>query len=162
MKDFQKIYEEHHIAMVRVASKMVNDTDVVSDIVQEVFIYLHEKLSEDVKILHLRSWLYRITFNKCVDHLRKQRKFVDLSQAEDVKMEEQATSDPDKKAAISRAILRLSEKEKVLVVAYSEGLSYKEMADLTEIRFASIGKTLARSLKKMEYELKKEQHGMFR
>jgi DNA-directed RNA polymerase specialized sigma24 family protein len=83
-----------------------------------------------------------------VDHLRKQRKFVDLSQAEDVKMEEQATSDPDKKAAISRAILRLSEKEKVLVVAYSEGLSYKEMADLTEIRFASIGKTLARSLKK--------------
>jgi RNA polymerase sigma-70 factor (ECF subfamily) len=140
---------------------MVNDSDIASDVVQEVFIYLHQKLLDGIEIFHMRSWLYKATFNKCVDHLRKQKKFVGIDLAGDMANEEVATDEADTKTKIVQALEKLSEKEKILVVAYSEGLTYKEMAELTGIKFNSIGKTLARTLKKMECELKKEKYGLF-
>lgn len=160
MKNFEEIYEEHNVAMVRVASKMVCDGDVVSDIVQEVFVYLYGKLEEGAKILHLRSWLYRATFNKCVDHLRKQSRFVDVSALEDLASNETSAANEDVKTAIQMAMNKLTAKEKVLVVAYSEGMSYKELSQLTGIKFNSIGKTLSRTLKKLSEEMKKDEYGL--
>ena len=160
MKNFEEIYEEHNVAMIRVARKMVSDTDVVSDIVQEVFIYLHQKLSEGTNILHLRSWLYRATFNKCVDHLRRQHRHVDIEDIRDVENKDNPIAVAELKDAISLAMAHLNPQEKVMVVSYSEGLSYKEIADLTGIKFNSIGKTLSRALKKLEKEMKKETYGL--
>lgn len=147
--------------MARVARKMVYDRDVVSDIVQEVFIYLHEKLSEGKKIIHLRSWLYRATFNKCVDHLRKRHRFVDVSEAHGIECESKSLETEDIKNAISLALEKLSPIEKILIVSYSEGLSYKEMSQLTDIPFTSIGKTLSRTVKKLSTEMKKKDYGLY-
>jgi RNA polymerase sigma-70 factor (ECF subfamily) len=161
LKNFEEIYEEHRVAMARVASKMVYDSDEVSDIVQEVFIYLHKKLYEGKKIIHLRSWLYRATFNKCVDHLRKQDRFVDVCEAKDIECKEHSIENEDIKSAINLAMCKLSANEKVMVVAYSEGMSYKEIAELTGITFTSVGKTLSRTLKKLSNEMKKEDYGLY-
>ena len=60
------------------------------------------------------------------------------------------------KVALNKALDRLKPDERFLVVLYSEGLSYKEMAEVTEIKFSSIGKTLSRILKKIEIELKSQ------
>ena len=146
--------------MVRVATKMVSDRDVVSDIVQEVFIYLHGKLEEGVKILHLKSWLYRATFNKCVDHLRMQSRFVDMSELQDVPAKGDTITDEDMRSAIQHALACLPTKERVLVVAYSEGMSYKELSQLTGINYTSVGKTLSRALKKLSEIMKNEEYGL--
>jgi len=58
------------------------------------------------------------------------------------------------KAALNQVLDKLKPDERFLVVLYSEGLSYKEMAEVTEIKFTSVGKTLSRILKKIEIELK--------
>ena len=148
--------------MVRIACKMVNDGDDAFDIVQEVFIYLHQRLLDGIDIFHMRSWLYKATFNKCVDHLRKQKKFVDIDFAGNIAHDDELTEESEKKAMLVQALAKLNEKEKILVVAYSEGLSYKEIAELTGMNYNSIGKTLARTLKKMECELKKKKYGLYR
>jgi len=147
--------------MVRVASKLVSDSDVVSDIVQEVFVYLQGKIEEGANILHLRSWLYRATFNKCVDHLRRQKRFVDVTELKDVPESENAIANEDVKSAIQQALSSLPTKERVLLVAYSEGMSYRELAELTGITYTSIGKTLSRALKKLAKEMKKEEYGLY-
>jgi len=49
---------------------------------------------------------------------------------------------------------KLKPQERFLVILYSEGLSYKEMAEVTEMKYSSVGKTLSRTLKKIEKELK--------
>jgi RNA polymerase sigma-70 factor (ECF subfamily) len=161
LKNFEEIYEEHNVAMVRVASKLVSDSEVVSDIVQEVFVYLHGRLDAREKIIYPRSWLYRATFNKCVDHLRTHSRFVDVAELKDVPTNENAIANEDVKSAIQQALSSLPTKERILVIAYSEGMSYRELAELTGITYTSIGKTLSRALKKLAKEMKKEEYGLY-
>ena len=75
MNTFEEIYAENRMTMFRVAKKMIGDCDDVSDIIQEVFIDLFNKLKNGNEIRHPKSWLYRATFNKCIDNVRKQKRF---------------------------------------------------------------------------------------
>ena len=142
--------------MFRVARKMIYDNDVVSDIVQEVFIYFFDKINrgEMKYVKYPKSWLYRATYNKCIDYWRKANRFETVELLEDYSVEDMCEDQSEMKVSLNQAIDRLKPQEKFLVVLYSEGLSYKEMAEVTDIKFSSIGKTLSRVLKKIEIELK--------
>jgi RNA polymerase sigma-70 factor, ECF subfamily len=158
LSTFQEIYIENYTRMFSVALKMVGDDDTASDIVQEVFIYLFDKLNNGKVILHLNTWLYRATINKSIDCLRKQKRFQPIESLSGSKI---STTDEDvidkieTKAAINRALSKLKPKEKSLLVLYSEGLSYKDIANTTGIRFSSVGKMLSRTLDKLKNELHK-------
>ena len=144
--------------MYRVAMKMINDSDSVSDIVQDVFIYFYEKIKQGNKIEYPKSWLYRATVNKCIDFIKLNSKFESLNTniASTVN-----TVKNDKSRIIQHALLKLKPTERSLIILYSEGLSYKELAEATEIKFSSIGKTLSRTLKKLKVELKKKEDELF-
>ena len=51
--------------------------------------------------------------------------------------------------SLSNLISKLDDKDQSLVVLYSEGYSYKEIAEITGINFNSVGKTLSRILEKL-------------
>ncbi len=57
------------------------------------------------------------------------------------------------KTAIYEALDKLKHNEKILAILYSEGFSYKEMAEISGIKMSSIGTTLSRTLKKLKKEL---------
>ena len=139
--------------MYRVAVKMIGNNDVVGDIVQDIFIYLYEKRNDSKVINHYSSWLYRATYNKCVDYLKQQSKFSHLEVLDNKACEEEAFDKQEATEMMHRALNTLNTKERFLAVLYSEGLSYKEMSEATGISFASIGKTLSLTLKKLEKEL---------
>jgi RNA polymerase sigma-70 factor (ECF subfamily) len=147
--------------MHRVAKRMVNDSEVVSDIVQDVFIYLYEKLNNGTEILYPKSWLYRVTSNKCIDFLRKQKRFQDINNLIISTTEDKSSELREMKAIVSNALNKLKPQEKALAVLYSEGLSYKEIAEATGIKFSSIGKKLSRTLKKLEHELKDQRYELY-
>ena len=150
--------------MFGIALKMVGDDDTASDIVQEVFIYLFDKLNNGNVILHLNTWLYRATINKSIDCLRKQKRFRTIESLKGNKIsttDEDAIDKIETSDAINSAISKLKPKEKSLVVLYSEGLSYKDIAIATGIKFSSVGKMLSRTLGKLKNELKKENYDLF-
>jgi RNA polymerase sigma-70 factor (ECF subfamily) len=132
---------------------MVNDTDLASDIVQEVFIYLHEKLQKGHQINHLRSWLSKAVYNRCIDFLRKPKRNVGLDVVEKQGEEDRFLEKEETKKVIRDALEKLKINEKLLAVLYSEGFSYKEMAEISGIKMSSIGNTLSRTLKKLKKEL---------
>jgi len=147
--------------MVRVARKMVGDRDVVYDIVQEIFIDLFDKLNNGYVVNHPKSWLCKATANRCVDSLRKQKRFENIESLGEYKAEQELTDNQELSHAVSLAILKLKPQERILVTLYSEGLSYKEIADATGTKFSSIGKMLSRALKKIETELKNKKHELY-
>jgi len=57
--NFENTYKENYPKLFRIASKMVNDEDVASDIVQEIFVCFFEKMQKRAVILHPQSWLVR-------------------------------------------------------------------------------------------------------
>lgn len=153
METFEKIYTDNYEAMFRVARKMVYDVDVVSDIVQEVFIYFFDKVNRGDEVRYPKSWLYRATYNKCIDYWRDKKRFVAIDLLDSSEIEEQNFDNSEMKVVLNKAIDKLKPQEKFLVVLYSEGLSYKEIAEVTEMKFSSVGKTLSRILKKIEKKL---------
>ncbi len=161
MNRFEEIYKENYNAMHRVAKRMVSDSDVVSDIVQDVFIYLYEKLNNGKEILYPKSWLYRATSNKCVDFLKRQKRFQNSDILNNRTTEDKSNELLETNLIVYNALAKLRPQEKALAVLYSEGLSYKEIAEATGIKFSSIGKKLSRTLKKLENELKDQRHELY-
>jgi RNA polymerase sigma-70 factor (ECF subfamily) len=147
--------------MFHVAKKMVGDSDDVSDIVQEVFICLLDKLNNGHAIHNPKNWLYRATYNKCVDYFREQKRFQSIESRRDSLKEDESLDKQEAKSIINFALSKLRPKERIIAVLYSEGLTYKEIADASGIKYSSIGKTLSRTLEKLERELKNQKYELY-
>ena len=133
----------------------------VKDIVQEVFVDFFEKTNKGMQIQYPGSWLYRVTLNKCMDVLRKNNKYVDAEPSDDIAVENNTLEIRETKALMTACLSELKPHERALCVLYSEGLGYKEMAEITGIPFSSIGKTLSRTLCKLEKSLKEKGYEVF-
>jgi len=147
--------------MHRVAFKMIGDKDGASDIVQEVFIACFQRLRNGLVLDNTKSWLYKVTYIKCMDHFRKQKRLNEIELMDDIDIEDRQNDKHEMRTVIIQALSKLNPQEKALAVLYSEGLSYKEMASATGINFSSIGKTLSRTLIKLEKELNKQRYEMY-
>lgn len=158
---FEEIYSENYEAMHRVALKMIGDKDGASDIVQEVFIDCFQKIRKGLVLDNAKSWLYKVTYIKCIDHFRKQQRLHEIKLMKDIEIEDKQFDNQELRNVIKKALSKLNPQERILAILYSEGLSYKEMALATGIKFSSIGKTLSRGLKKLEQELTKYRYEMY-
>ncbi len=147
--------------MYRVAVKMIGDTDAVRDIVQEVFVAYYERNKKQNAILNYSAWLYKATYFKCIDYKKRSERFYNLETVANSIDEEESYNKQEERELVRKALDRLEPKVRFMVILYSEGLSYKEMAEACEIPLASVGKTLSRALKKLEKELKKEFYEVF-
>ena len=161
MSDFENTYKENYPRMFRIAAKMTNDKEVANDIVQEVFVYYFEKLGNDYLIQKLQSWMIRAVINKCVDYLKRRKKHIQLNSEITMADEEKTYEIQQSDTILKQAISKLKPMEMKLIILYSEGYSYKEIAQMADINFSSVGKTLSRSLIKLKEILKRMNYEMY-
>ncbi len=160
MDRFNKIYSDNYRLIFNVVRKMVPDREDASDLVQEVFIELYQGLKKK-PIEYPRSWLYKVTVNRCIDYSKRKKKHEKIELVKHLKDGEDPPGTSEDQRIIRLALSRLKKDESILAILYSEGLSYKEMAEITGMRFSSVGKTLSRTLKKLGNELKKLQYELY-
>lgn len=161
MQPFDKIYNDNYRLIFNVVQKMIPDQDDVADLVQEVFISLYQNLEKGVIVEYPRSWLYKVTVNKCIDFAKKRKEHAKIETALKLQDEDEMSETNEKKVAIQLAMNRLKKEECALTILYSEGLTYKEIAEITGIRFSSVGKSISRTLTKLGNELKKLQDELY-
>jgi RNA polymerase sigma-70 factor (ECF subfamily) len=159
--NFESVYKEIYPKVFRIANKIVSDEDVANDIVQDVFACCYEKLQKGHPILHPQSYLVRVALNKCADYLKQREKHAPLSAANEHADKEENFEIQQMEVVLRQAIATLKPKEMKLVMLYSEGYSYKDIAQITEINFSSVGKTLSRTLHKLKLILKNLNYEMY-
>jgi RNA polymerase sigma factor (sigma-70 family) len=140
---------------------MTCNADDASDIVQETFIALYQSFQKNVRIDYPRSWLYKVAVNKSINYLKQQSKADNIELVNNITTEENYFEINEQQKIVQYALNKLKPDEKILAVLYSEGMSYKEMAEMSGIKFTSIGKTLSRTLAKLGDELKKLNYEMY-
>ena len=133
---------------------MLRNSDAARDVVHDVFMAYYFVLNDKKVIKDEKNWLIRCTINKGVDCLRKNKKIVS---DETIAKQDNISQNIDNQInliSLSGLISKLDAKEKSLVVLYSEGYSYKEIAEIISMNFNSVGKTLSRILEKLrrDYE----------
>ena len=147
--EFEKTYRDHYPKLYRIATKMLQDPEGAKDVVQDVFTAYYFAMSNEKVIRDTKNWLVRSTINKGIDYKRKTARTVTMEKP----MCETGEQPLDEASDILNAITHLNEKEQTLVVLYSEGYSYKEIAEMTGRNLPSIGKTLSRIMDKLKKHL---------
>lgn len=161
MNNFETTYKENYQKMYCVALNMINDRDAVCDIIQDIFIYYH-KISQNGNIINKpKSWLMKATINKCIDYSKYQKKYLKIDSIKSMPDTEDLVGKSQEKEIIRLALSRLKPIEKTLALLYSEGMSYKEISEISGIKFSSVGKMLSRTLKKLDEILKKMDYEMY-
>ena len=144
--EFEKTYRDYYPKLFRIAAKMLQDSDDAKDVVQDVFTTYYFAMNNEKVIRDTKNWLVRSTINKGIDYKRKTARTVTMENP----LPDTNESTQDEAPDILNAIAHLNEKEQTLVVLYSEGYSYKEIAEMTGRNYHSIGKTLSRILDKIK------------
>ena len=147
--EFEKTYRDHYPKLFRIAAKMLQDPEGAKDVVQDVFTAYYFAMSNEKVIRDTKNWLVRSTINKGIDYKRKTTRTVTMEKP----ICETGEQTLDEASDILNAITHLNEKEQTLVVLYSEGYSYKEIAEMTGRNLPSIGKTLSRIMEKIKKHL---------
>ena len=145
---FEKTYRSYYPKLFKIAAKLLQNTEGAKDVVQDVFTAYYFAMSNEKTVRDTKSWLVRSTINRGIDYKRKTARTVAMESPP-----ETSESAPDETSDILNAIAHLSEKEQTLVLLYSEGYSYKEIAEMTGCNFHSVGKTLSRTLYKIKKHL---------
>ena len=144
--EFEKTYRNYYSKLFRIAAKMLQDSENAKDVVQDVFTAYYFARTNDKAIRDTKNWLVRSTINKGIDYKRRTARIVTMESP----LPDTNESPLDEASDILNAINHLSEKEQTLVVLYSEGYSYKEIAEMTGRNYHSVGKTLSRILDKIK------------
>ncbi|HLT57902.1 MAG: sigma-70 family RNA polymerase sigma factor [Limnochordales bacterium] len=73
VRAFETLVRTHHDQVYGYACRMVGP-DAADDVVQEVFLRVYRSLHTFRSESDFKTWLYRITTNACLDHLRRMRR----------------------------------------------------------------------------------------
>lgn len=147
-ESFAALVKRHEQRAFWAAYKILGDADGARDVAQEAFMRVWRALDRFDFSMAFTTWLYRITVNLAIDHLRrnKRHKGVDIDIFREALPDKSAGQSPDhgqdsrELARIVRVVLdTLDEKYRtVLTLRDLEGLSSKQIADITGIAHATV------------------------
>ena len=146
---FAEIVFRHDEKLRGLAFRLLGDRDRMDDVLQEAYVRAFRALPKFKGTSSLATWLYRITYNACIDDLRRRPEQPALSDdrlaAEPSSLpdpSEVATSRHDLAAAL--ATLPVDQRAAVLLVdAY--GFDYAEAAEVLGVRSGTIASRLNRA-----------------
>ncbi|GAA4444324.1 RNA polymerase sigma factor SigZ [Novipirellula rosea] len=75
MSDTQQVWDDFGTALRAFIRRRVNDDHVADDLLQDVFVRIHDKLGSLTDEDRLAAWLYQIARNVVTDHYRRRFEF---------------------------------------------------------------------------------------
>ncbi|MEG0440319.1 MAG: RNA polymerase sigma factor [Solibacillus sp.] len=160
--EFEEIINLYGEKLLRYATAILCDHHEAENIVQEVFLSAYQnRVTFDGD--NLSAWLYKITYNRCLNQLKK-RKFLFFNEIRsEIVLPEKDKGFSDE---TFRALQKLKPKERVLVYGrIMDGQSYEELAQLTGSSPAALRKQYQRAKDKLvkylnaEYGRKESNYG---
>jgi len=128
------------------------------DVTQQVFLKIFNKITDFRGDAELTTWIYRMTVNACIDEQRKTRKFFSIEnffgefrvrKTQDENFEQRELADE-----VQKAIGELKLKFRLpILLKYSEGLSYEEIAKVLDCSIGTISSRLNRGHKMLAQKL---------
>ena len=155
---FSILVHRHKEKVRNIIYLTLNNHDLVDDIAQEVFLTVYKNLGSFRFESQFTTWLYRITVNKCKDHLRKMKIRQIFSPIKDNEEElgyETAPENSDIKEIVHKAIAKLPDKLRVpLLLKDIEGLSYQEISESIQCEIGTVKSRIFRAREGLKELLK--------
>ena len=150
--DFEKMYNQYNLLVYNVALNYLQNIEDAEEITQDVFIQLHKSITNFQNNSTLKTWIYRITINKCLDfikHKNSKKRFFIFGTKSDYEFEMHKVSDfehpgilmenKEDAEVLFTIINQLNDKQKTaFVLSKVDGLSNPEIAAIMQLSISSV------------------------
>lgn len=168
---FAALVRRHQSPLFNFALRQVRTPELAQDIVQETFVRVVQKAADFKHEARFTTWVYTITRNLCIDHLRKGalRKHPSLDESRGEEGEGptlgEQTADPrasvereatgtELKARILRAVDKLPDDQReVFLMREVSNLPFKEIADITGVPENTVKSRMRYALERLQEAL---------
>lgn len=168
---FAALVRRHQSPLFNFALRQVRTPELAQDIVQETFVRVVQKATDFKHEARFTTWVYTITRNLCIDHLRKGalRKHPSLDESRGEEGEGptlgEQTADPrasvereatgtELKTRILRAVDKLPDDQReVFLMREVSNLPFKEIADITGVPENTVKSRMRYALERLQEAL---------
>jgi RNA polymerase sigma-70 factor (ECF subfamily) len=133
--------------------RMVGHQDA-ADVSQQVFMQAFKKIDQFQGQSRFKTWLYRLAVNESLQHLRKNKRKQQVLTHDPV--DERSTNMQRNEAAdlLDKALEKLEPLlRSIFLLKETQGLSYREIAEATEIPEGTVGSRLNRARRQLRENL---------
>lgn len=148
---FLALYARTSAPLIGYLRRLTGDAAVAEDLLQDSFVRLLSQASLPTGDDHLRHYLFRIATNLARDHFRRAGRQQSLDGVPDPAVAPSALAGSDVWAELSRVSPRDRE---LLLLAYVEGLTHREIASVTGLMRGSIRPLLFRARRRFAARLR--------
>lgn len=155
---FAFLVQRHKEKVRNIIYLTMNSSNSVDDIAQDVFLTVYRNLRNFRFESQFTTWLYRVTVNKCKDHMRKIRIrniFTPINEAESKTDDSISPENTDISLIVRKSIGKLPEKLRVpLLLKDIEGMSYQEIAETVQCEIGTVKSRIFRAREGLKNLLK--------
>jgi len=156
---FRTLFETYKNRVYSVALRFAGDEATAMDIAQDTFVKLFSCINDFRGESSFDTWVYRMVVNSCLDRKRRERRWMPMAdeflatlRAEGDALAEMLRLELSRR--VRAAVDRLSPDLKmVIVLRYTEGLAYNQIAEVLGCSAGTIASRLSRAHKALEQRL---------
>src|SRR5579871_160750 len=156
---FRELFETYKDKVYSIALRYSGNSTVAMDIAQDTFLKLFSSIRDFRGDSSFETWVYRMVVNSCFDHKRKFGRLIPL--ADEILASLRSSGDSlaevlraELSARIRSAVDRLAPDLRIaIILRYTEGLSYAEIAEVLGCSAGTVASRLNRGYKALERRL---------
>ena len=159
-KAFSYLYDNYSGSLYTIISQIVNDVELASDVLQEVFVNIWRRIdSYDPDKGRLFTWMLNIARNASIDTLRSKsyqnsQKNLSMSDNTDLGIGGSAKMNVDI-IGFRKVLERLKKEQRVLIdLAYFKGYTHEEIAEIEDIPLGTVKTRIRNALIQLREYLK--------
>jgi len=153
LRAFDEIMIRYERQIFRLCYRFTNNSDDARDLAQDVFVKAFENLATFRRESSLKTWLYRIATNHCINHVKANtRQFVEVQETmkQTHATAQMGLEDQEQRDRFRLLVKQLPPKQRaILELRIHEQLSYEEIATMSNRSVSTIKASVFFALEKL-------------
>ena len=161
---FERLVLDNQNKIYSLTLRLTGDREEAADLAQEAFVKAWQGLASFQGESSFSTWMYRLTTNVCIDHLRRQKRREGVEPAVSLDDENSGWAEPagrdsdpqqvleqsERGQALARGLAKLPDwQRRVLVLRELSGLSYQEIGEALDIDLGTVKSRISRGRKRL-------------
>lgn len=151
---FEQLIEDYQSMVYNISLKTLYNAEDAADAAQDALIKVYKNIGSFQGKSKFSTWIYRITYNVCLDKIRKNKnqeyELIDNTVEDTAPTPQSALMDTERAEVIQKAIYSLPHDQKTVIIMRDvNGLPYDEIAEILDCSLGTVKSRINRARLKL-------------
>ncbi|HAF29611.1 MAG TPA: RNA polymerase subunit sigma-70 [Bacteroidales bacterium] len=162
-EEFVSLIEKHQGIIYKVSRMYCDKEECQQDLFQDILVQLWQSFPTFNRQSKFSTWMYRVALNTAIAQFRKDQKVNEDSISDlpaHIPEDESYKEKEDRIELVQKAINKLNNAEKAIIMLYMDDYSYEEISEISGISVSNVGVKINRIKTKLQKILKELEYGI--